>query len=88
MRVEFSAPGRQVVEQINLRLQDDSRARQAAAAAFACVYTDHGSDHPFSVRVDHEPDVESIEIQIRALETRSVPTMNADVDADVVVEAA
>jgi hypothetical protein len=62
----IEAPGRQVVEQINLQLQDYPNARNAAAAVFKEAYTDQGGNHVFSVRVSQDTDSEAISVSVQA----------------------
>jgi hypothetical protein len=67
VKVELKAFGREAVSAIEQALYEkDSRAMYAAAAAFKCVYVDHGANHEFAVEVDHRPDHEYLVIKVYA----------------------
>jgi hypothetical protein len=64
--VTITAPGREVVEQINLQLQDFPNARSAVVAVFAQAYTDQGANHEFRVVVSQDTDTEAISVSVLA----------------------
>lgn len=52
MKIQFTCPGRQVLEQINLQVPSEyGGARQAAVAVFNAIY-DQGSNNPTTVFVN------------------------------------
>jgi hypothetical protein len=60
---EIKAPGREVVEQINLQIPSEhGGARQAAVACFNAIY-DQGSNGPTTIKVTAEPDSISVAVK-------------------------
>src|SRR4051812_15192345 len=62
----MTIPGRQVVEPLKLRLQDQPFVRQAATEVFRLAYRDQGANHEYSVTVSEEPDNESLSVSVAA----------------------